>query len=464
MTEPMRRLRLLSALWPSARPLDIAGLVAFRALFGGLMAFASARFLWNGWVDRFFVKPSFFFHYWGMSWVKVLPPAAMHAAFWVMLVASVMVAVGFLYRPAIITLFVVFTYVELIDVSNYLNHYYLVSLLAFLMAALPLNRAGSLDALLWPTLRAQVVPAWCYTLLRCQVGAVYFYAGLAKLNADWLLHGQPLNIWLTARIEAPLIGPYLHLWWVAVAMSWAGFLNDLLMPFALSWRRSRPLAYAVVVVFHVCTGIFFNIGMFPFIMVIAATTFFDPSWPRRLWPRGASSAPALTAPAPAPASSLWAARLVVAYCVVQLMLPLRAFLYGGDVSWHEQGMRWSWRVMLREKNGAVTYRVKLPGQAREREVSPRRYLTAHQEREMSGQPDLILQLGQHIGAEFAQQGFAGVEVRVDALVSLNGRPAHRLIDPDIDLMQARDGLLPSAWILPAPPQPPVRRQSTLAQR
>ena len=74
---------------------------------------------------------------------------------------------------------------------------------------------------------------------------------------------------------------------------------------------------------------------------------------------------------------------------------------GGDVLWHEQGMRFSWRVMLREKNGSVTYRVRVPGEARERLISPTRYLTPYQEREMSGRPDMILQLAHHIGADFA---------------------------------------------------------------
>ena len=44
-------------------------------------------------------------------------------------------------------------------------------------------------------------------------------------------------------------------------MSWGGFLYDLTIVLWLSWRRSRPFAYAVVCTFHFFTHVFFNIGM-----------------------------------------------------------------------------------------------------------------------------------------------------------------------------------------------------------
>lgn len=75
---------------------------------------------------------------------------------------------------------------------------------------------------------------------------------------------------------------------------------------------------------------------------------------------------------------------------------------------------------------------------------------------MSVQPDLILQLAHHIADEQRARGAIGVEVRVDALCSLNGRPMTRLIDPDVDLAQIDDGLAPATWILPAPAGPPPR--------
>lgn len=436
---------------------DICSLAVFRMLFGLMAGIGAVRFLVHGWVEQFFVKPGFFFTYWGFDWVQPLSPAGMHAAFVALCVLSFLVFIGLFYRVAIVAFFVLFTYVEFIDVSNYLNHYYLVSLLAFLLCFLPANAAWSVDALLRPSIRRAKTAAYQIWLLRFQIGVVYFYAGVAKIGSDWLMHGQPLNIWLASRVDTPVIGPFLDLWWLALAMGWAGLLNDILMPFLLSWRKSRPFAYAVVVVFHLATGYFFNIGMFPIIMMVSATIFFEPSWPKRFvaerfWP---------TEHTPGPRRARIGLRrvamtLALGYCLLHILVPLRAFAYPGNVLWNEQGMRWSWRVLVREKNGAVTFRVKVAKRQKEYYVSPSRYLTSHQEREMSGQPDLILQLAHHIGEEYAQKGFEEVEVRVDALVSLNGRAPQPMINPDINLMQVNNSFAKAAWITRAPEQAPPR--------
>jgi vitamin K-dependent gamma-carboxylase len=119
-------------------------------------------------------------------------------------------------------------------------------------------------------------------------------------------------------------------------------------------------------------------------------------------------------------------------------------------------MRWSWRVMVREKNASVTYLVTNPVTGKVLEVAPRKYLTPRQEKDFATQPDLLLQLGRRIAAdESARQGVQ-VVVTVDALVSLNGRPAARLIDPTADLARIEDGLAPARWILPMPAGAPPR--------
>ena len=445
-------------------PRDAASLAAFRFLFGAILSLSSVRFLLNGWVERFYTQPTFFFQHWGFEWVRVLPEPWMTAACIAMSVLAAFVAIGFLYRFSIVALFLLFTYVELIDVTNYLNHYYLVSLLAFLMCFLPLHRAYSVDAWLRPDRFAPVVPAWVLYLMRFQIGVVYFYAGIAKLQPDWLLHAQPLGIWLAARTETPLIGALLT--WPAMPhiMSWAGFLNDtLVVPFLL-WRKTRPYAFATVVFFHFCTHLLFVIGVFPVLMVSGATLFFDPDWPRRLLarlrigPGAAAACPDATPAASSATAGRWStlvAALVGVYCVIQALMPVRAYLYPGDVLWHEQGMRYSWRVMVREKNGSIRYRVRWRGAEREVQVPPSRYLTSHQEREMSGQPDLILQLARRIAGDYEILGHEDVEVRVDALVSLNGRRAVPIVDPDVDLAHEPDTLAIIDWIAPSPPGEPL---------
>jgi hypothetical protein len=464
------------------RPTDVAGLAAFRVLFGLLMFASTVRFVANGWVREFFLEPDFQFHYWGFDWVAVLPPWAMYGAVGALAVLSLCIAAGLFYRLSALLFFLLFTYVELIDVTYYLNHYYLVSLLSLLLVVLPLHRAYSIDVWRKPELRASTLPAAITYLLRFQVGVVYFYAAIAKLGPDWLLHGQPLGIWLAARTDTPIIGPLLDHPSVALVMSWSGFLYDLTIVLFLSWRRTRPYAFLAVVAFHGLTGLLFNIGMFPYIMTIAATVFFAPDWPRQ-WIRRARAIrrrglEKTSRPSEPEVATLGPTRrfmsggrsklclgLGIAFCLVQLLVPLRSLAYGDNVLWHEQGMRWAWKVMVREKNGSVTYRVKRPGAEREQFVSPSRYLSSNQEREMSAQPDLILQLAHHIAEEYAQHGIDGVEVRVDARASLNGRPPARLIDPDVDLTEISDGVLPAPYIRPAPggAPPQLKRPTTMVR-
>ncbi|MBX3233805.1 MAG: HTTM domain-containing protein [Labilithrix sp.] len=433
-------------------PIDAAWLAAFRVLYGLALAISMERFLAHGWVEELLVRPRFKFHYAGFAWVPVLPSGPMHALFWILMGLALAVAAGAAFRVTAPLFAAGLTYIQLVDVSTYLNHYYLAALLAWLLAASPANRMWSVDAWLRKRAREDVARAWLW-VFRVQIGLVYVYAGLAKLQPDWLLHGQPLRIWLGARTDLPILGRIFAWGGVPLMMSWAGFLFDLTIVGWLSWRRTRPYAYAVLLTFHTLTRLLFDIGMFPIIMSIAALVFFSPSWPRRFVRRPASP-PISIAPA---RWHRYALAFGALYCAAQLLLPLRSRLYGGDVLWHEQGMRFSWRVMVRAKGGAVTFLVKDKTTGAITHVSPRRYLAPFQENEMVGQPDLVLQLAHAIRDDHG----GDVEVYADAIASLDGRRAQRFIDPNVDLARVDDTLAPAAWILPAPTDPPPHTRPVL---
>ncbi|NBD08228.1 HTTM domain-containing protein [Corallococcus silvisoli] len=450
-------------------PRDIAALAAFRVALGLLIAVSAVRFLAYGWVGVLFAQPRFRFTYWGFGWVPVIPGPWMPALFVALGVLGVLLMVGLFYRVTVVLLFAVFAYVQLLDVTNYLNHYYLVSLLLALLCFVPAHRAFSVDAWRKPALRSDWLPAWCTVLLRFQVSVVYVFAGLAKVTNDWLVHAQPLNIWLAARTGLPWVGPLLEQRWVAYAAAWGGMLFDSTIVLFLLWRRTRPFAYVVVLGFHAVTFVLFPIGMFPFIMVTGALVFFDPSWPRALLARvRRRPVPAPPIPPTAAVAPGWKGQLALGaaavYALLQLALPLRTHAYGGNVLWHEQGMRFSWRVMTREKNGSATFMVRDSVTGREWHVPPSQYLTRLQEREMAVQPDLILQLAHRIARDFEATTHHPVEVRADVRVSLNGRMSERLVDPTVDLSKEEDGLGPKAWILPAPEGPPVHLRPTRASQ
>jgi hypothetical protein len=256
----------------------------------------------------------------------------------------------------------------------------------------------------------------------------------------------------------------------AHALSVAGAAFDLSIVPLLLWRRSRPFAWLALVGFHVATWSLFPIGVFPWLMIGASTVFFAPDWPRHLWSRArtggrwgpflADNAPRFaTIPRPtARTGGRWGPfsvgftprfAMVVAgvWVAVMLALPLRHLAYPGDHRWTGEGYRFAWNVLLTEKSGSVSFLVVDPATGRSSVADAGELYTDNQLRAMATEPDLIHQAARAIAAEERAAGH-DVEVHVDAWVSLNGRPAHRLIDPTVDLAAQPRDIWSDAWILP----------------
>lgn len=412
------------------------------------------RHLNGGWIDRHLVEPPFHFTYYGFDWVKVWPGSGIYVHFYALGLLSLCIAVGFCYRLAVALFWLGFTYVFLLEQALYLNHYYLICLVSFLLIFVPAHRNLSLDAWLRPSLHAETVAAWPLWVLRTQMGLVYFYAGVAKINRDWL-EGWPLRMWLPERNDLALIGPLLEQGWVAMAFSHIGLWVDLLAAPMLLWRRTRLCMFLLLVSFHLLNLQLFNIGVFPWFSVAITLLFFPPDWPRRVfnWPRRAPIA------AMEPASSGFchslmsrsAVVLFVVYFLVQVLLPLRHFLYLGNVSWTEEGHRFSWHMKLRDKDAFATFAViNSEDEKSIWKVDPFDELTDRQQRKMASRPYMVQQYAHHLAdrAE-AELGWKRVQVRADVQASLNGRPEQPLVDPTVDLAaEPRTFFHPKRWIVP----------------
>jgi hypothetical protein len=377
----------------------------------------------------------------------------MYAVYGVMIVAALSLAVGWRPRWSAAVFTVLFVYAEAIDVTTYLNHYELVTLLGVLCVALPIPGRGAA--------RRAEVPVWAVWLLRFQLGVVYVFAGLGKVDVDWLLHGEPLHTWLAGRTDLPLVGPWLSAGWLAIVLSWAGAIFDLTIVLFLLRRRTRLAAYGAVVAFHLSTGwLFPGIGAFPLVMISLTPIFFDPTWPlvarerlARVLGRHPPRSASVAAPRPdrraLPTSRLGVLAVGV-WIVVQLVVPLRHLAYPGDVRWTEEGYRWSWRVLLTEKEGRVRFVLTDPTTERMHTVWPDDELAPFQVRAMSTRPDLIRQYAHHLADAAVADGAARPEVRADAWVAIGGRPRQRLIDPTVDLAAESLSLWPADDIEPSP--------------
>ncbi len=447
-------------------PVSIGSLVVFRVLFGAIVAFLAVRALVTDTLHEQFARPTFFFRYPGFEFVPVGGVDDVRVAVAVCAVCGVLIALGACTRAALVVWCACFLWVELIDVTNYLNHHWLLWCLGVLLAASPCGGALSLDAVFRPSCRRDTVPRGLVWLFRVQVGVVYVGAAIAKVGTDWLCFGAPLSLWLPARDSLPVIGPILDVPSVPLLASWCGFLYDATIVLWLSLRRTRALAYVAVVVFHVLTRAFFEIGVFPLVMISATLLFFAPDFPDRarhaIARRFAPSTSASSASSAAPQTwTMWSTMTAVAaglWLALQLALPARMLVFADHVLWDETAMRFSWRVMVREKSGTLTYRVR--SGARVVEVTPHDLLTWRQANEMIGQPDLIAQLARHLRAEHEARGATDVSVTVDARISLNGRPLAPFIDPSVDLSRVD---LPffgrPTFVLPPPTTSPPTRHS-----
>lgn len=437
--------------WQKTTP--AAPLAAFRLVFG-LMLFASVIRFWSkGWIADLYIKPAFFFPFYGFEFVKPLGTYT-YVLFAVCALSALLVAVGWFYRLASMGLFLSFTYIELIDKSTYLNHYYFTSLVCLLLVFLPAHVYFSVDAYRNPRLTASQIPAWCTDSLKLLVSLLYVFAGLAKLNSDWLLHALPLRIWLPARNDMPIIGFLFNYRWVHYVFSWVGCLYDLSIAFLLWNSRTRPWAYAAVVVFHGLTALLFPIGMFPYIMIVTALIFFSGTFHERILQqlgRWLSLPAAFLSPRRVYRYPPLARRLTLGlfalFFVIQLLLPFRYLFYPGELFWTEQGYRFSWRVMLMEKAGYAQFTVQ-DDTGRRTIVNNTQFLTPLQEKMMSTQPDMMLQYAHLLRDHYAQRGFRQPHVYVDSYVALNGRLGKPLVDPRTDLAQETESFTPKAWITP----------------
>jgi hypothetical protein len=437
---------------------SIAPLVVFRLIFGLLILFGTIRFVSYGWVNDLYIQPDFFFPYLGFAWVKPLPGAWMYIPFILLMVTAVLVTIGYYYRIASFLLFVSFTYIELLDKTNYLNHYYFISLMAFIMCWLPANRLFSVDVRMKRVAPTLEVAAFNIFLLQFQLGVVYFFAGIAKLNVDWLFKAEPLLSWLNGFDNLPIIGNLLAQPWIAFVFAWIACIYDLSIVFLLIYRKTRLYAYFFVLVFHLITWLLFPIGVFPWVMILSTLVFFSADFHQNLLLfikkilRIKDYKPIFQ---PIIYKKKWVQFLLGTYVFFQLAIPLRCWLYPGNLFWTEEGFRFSWRVMLMQKTGYANFYLVDKTTKRSMEINNRDFLTVRQESQMSTQPDMILQFSKHLYTifkdtilQFGNQSFHLKDPAIYATidVSLNGRHNQAFVRPGVDLAQLPYNLDHRTWL------------------
>ena len=432
-------------------------LAVFRICFGLMMLYSMVRFWSKDWIQSVYIEPKFHFKYYGFDWIQSLGSYT-YLLFIVCILCAVLITIGLWYRFSILLFFLCFTYIELIEKTTYLNHYYFVSILSFLLVFLPANKCFSMDAF-FTKKQYKEIPKWTVDAIKLLMVIVYFYAGLAKINSDWLFKALPLKIWMPSKYDIPLIGEtLLQQEWVHYAMSWGGMLYDICIPFLLFYRKTRLFGFAMVVFFHVFTAVLFPIGMFPYIMIVSALIFFEGETHNKIV--------TLLKKIIQPLRSLlevssienvnqfnykrpkWMLWTLGVFFAIQMVVPFRYVLYPSELFWAEEGYRFSWRVMLVEKIGYTNFKVVNKTSGSSFYVRNGHFLTDLQIKQMSFQPDMILEYAHYLGDHFKSQGHKNIGIYAESYVSLNGRSNQQFIDPEIDLLMQKESFKHKQWIKP----------------
>ena len=272
---------------------DARPLCAFRAAFGALMLVHIWRLHHHGMYERSVLLPAVHFPYriFGVELQPLpwLPPrTARDASVHLLLMSSsaVGIAVGFGTRACAVAFALSYSGFVLCERTMFNNHYYLYVLLALLVALVKADQTYSLRAWAARRKRTGSIPAataanWHRDLLRLQVCIVYFFAGVAKLNEDWLWHSQPMATKLIEEAATqsswlqPLLEPLLLMPETAAFVSLTGVAFDLLIAPLLVWPLTRPAALLLASAFHLSNHFLWSLGEFPWVMLATNLLFLD---------------------------------------------------------------------------------------------------------------------------------------------------------------------------------------------
>lgn len=447
------------------RQVDAASLAVFRMMFGALLLFEAVNYGAFLCLDCMYRDTELLFKYPWFEWVSVPPEPWLRLSYALLGVAAVGVMTGTFYRASIIICTLLFSWHFLFDQALYLNHFYMVILFCIILCFAPANRLWSVDAWRKPALRSETIPNWSRFWLGAQLEIILLYAGIVKINHDWL-NLEPMRLWMTRRSQdEAAIFQFLTQDWGIAAASYGAIILHLVGAPLLLWRRTRLAVFCLYAFFHLTNAMVFDIGIFPFMTLAATLLLFDPDWPRQLirwwlsrqeagtrlrW--HALATPAASAPQAHTATSGRTLSYVIVagiglWLVMQTIVPLRHLAAPGNVAWNEDGHQFSWRMKLRSKQGSVRFIV-VTDDGRRTIVKPSDHLNPRQVRTMACIPDLIWQFAQFLDTRYRETAGQDVKVYAQASCSLNDRPPAHLVDNRIDLSAIPRDEPVSNWVLP----------------
>ena len=423
-------------------PVDGLSLAFIRIFLGGtLLAEAFGKYAFTH--AYFYAQPTTPLGYFGLPPTPPLPEP-LFPYFWTgMGLLAFLVSLGAWYRISMVFLTLGMFYLQSWDGALYHFHYNLVCMAMVLLCLLPAHARLSVDA--WRKGFGGMVPRGAVLAFQLNMEFFLVYAGLVKLNNDWL-HLEPLKMWLLQRPQPWVHTIATHDTLVALGAYGAIILHLVGAPL-LMHRKGRPWIFGAYALFHCANGFLFRLNIFPWVSLALTTLFFSPAWPQRFLPRLRT---ATGIPLKQPQ---WVWGLLVCWLLFQAAFPLRHWLIEGDAAWTREGDKFSWMMMLNDRYGHLYYTVEAVD-GRRFQVNPRPYFNTEQMNAVVCHPDLIRQFALILAKEGRQRGLGKVKVFAHADCSLNGRLETPLINSAVDLATTPWTFGHADWILPKPTSVP----------
>ena len=375
------------------KQIDNSPLLIFRIFFGILVSLECYGAIATGWVKKNLIDPEFTFNFIGLDWLQPLPGIGMYLYFIAMGTLGIFIALGYRYRLSAAAFTLLWTAVYLMQKTAYNNHYYLLVLIALIMALMPANRDYSLDAKRNPSIKTNHMSAYLKWAIILQLFIVYTYASVAKLYGDWV-DFSIIEILFKSKKSYPIIGGLLQEPLVHMVVGISGILFDLLIVPALLWKPTRKWAFVASLFFHLFNSIVFQIGIFPYLALAFTVFFFEPETIRKLFFK--KKAPYQGDSRVVPPRRELVLGILSLYFLIQLVLPIRHYFIKDDVLWTEEGHRMSWRMMLRSRTGITTFRIVNHSNGNSYLVNLDDYLTRGQKSKIKSYPDFMWQFAQRL--------------------------------------------------------------------
>lgn len=419
------------------QPVSATHVSVFRIVYGVFMIIEMLYYIGIEWIRKGFLLPQVLFPFDYLEWLRPLPAPLMLALPYLMLAAAVLITIGWKSRWAAAFFGVAYLYLILLDRSFFNNHFYLFSLLALLMSAMPIEANFSVQNYIdKKPQQGNYIPRLYLMLLQFQIGLVYFYGGVVKLTSyDWVVRQEPIRSILKNNLHAALTSEI----WVHF-FSVGGLLFDLGIVFLLMYRRTRWLGFLSVLFFNLTNSQLFNdIGIFPFVMLFSTFMFFEPDFLDRHWfSKRKTAANTATASSP-PTFSLSGFSAVIwsSYVVFQLLFPLRNYFLSGNTSWHTIGSGFSWRMKNQIKQMTVPIEFVAIDEANGKrlKLSYEKMINTMQFKYLKEDPRTVVLLGRKIASNLKEKGIMQQPaIFVKYEVSLNNRPSQAPISPTQNLV------------------------------